>query len=109
MALLPHDLTDLYLAPVILALDAVLEEWSAFDQDELAFRVSYYGAAPDWTRDKRADVLLTAIGNSVDRRGWSLAWHPRGLLVTHSGHRFVLGVPANFHTFIERDAASTPR
>ena len=33
---------------------------------------------------------------SIDCHEWSLSWHPRGLMLTHKGHRFVLGVPANF-------------
>ena len=34
---LPHDVTDLYLAPIALSLDTVLEEWGALDQHDLAF------------------------------------------------------------------------
>jgi hypothetical protein len=105
---LPHDLTDLYLAPVALSLDAVLEEWGALDQDDLAFKASpYAGIRPEWTRDDRAEALLAAVAYSVDCHEWSLSWHPRGLMLTHKGHRFVLGVPANFREFLEGDASDT--
>lgn len=105
---LPHDLTDLYLAPVALSLDAVLEEWGALDQDDLAFKVSpYAGIRPEWTRDDRAEALLAAVAYSVDCHEWSLSWHPRGLMLTHKGHRFVLGVPANFREFLDGSASDT--
>jgi hypothetical protein len=35
MANMPHDATDLYLAPVLLALDARIEEFSRLNADEL--------------------------------------------------------------------------
>ena len=102
---LPHDVTDLYLAPIALSLDAVLEEWGALDQDDLAFKASpFAGIRPGWTRDDRAEALLAAVAYSVDCHEWSLSWHPRGLMVTHKEHRFVLGVPANFREFLEGDA-----
>ena len=62
---------------------------------------------PEWTRDDRAEALLAAVAYSVDCHEWSLSWHPRGLMLTHKGHRFVLGVPANFREFLEGNASDT--
>jgi hypothetical protein len=64
----------------------------------------YAGIRPEWTHDDRAEALLAAVAYSVDCHEWSLSWHPRGLMLTHKGHRFVLGVPANFREFLEGDA-----
>ena len=40
MANTPHDLSDLYLAPVLLAVDARLEELGKLDLGQLAYEVA---------------------------------------------------------------------
>ena len=40
MATRPHDVTDLYLAPVALAVDARIEELGQLDKDELVYEVA---------------------------------------------------------------------
>jgi hypothetical protein len=67
-----------------LSLDAVLEEWGALDQADLAFKASpFAGIRPEWAHDDRGEALLTAVAFSADGHEWSLSWHPRGLLATH--------------------------
>ena len=40
MASRPHDITDLYLAPVALKVDARIEELGHLDKDRLAYEVA---------------------------------------------------------------------
>ena len=40
MATRPHDLTDLYLAPVVLTVDARIAELGRLDRDRLAYKVA---------------------------------------------------------------------
>ncbi len=76
---LPHDVTDLYLAPVAMSLDAVLEEWGALDQDDLALKASpYAGIRPEWTRDDRAEAFDRE--HAIDRQpkhAGRCAWRQR--------------------------------
>ena len=40
MATRPHDLTDLYLAPVVLTVDARIAELGRLDQAKLAYKIA---------------------------------------------------------------------
>ena len=53
MATRPHDLTDLYLAPVVLAVDARIEELGRMDKSGLAYEVALESDTPDFTRKMR--------------------------------------------------------
>ena len=44
----PHDVTDLYLAPVLLAVDARIEELGKLDKDGLAYEVALESNSPDF-------------------------------------------------------------
>ena len=79
MAIRPHDVTDLYLAPVVLAVDARIEQLGQLDKDG----------------------LLRTVTHLVDCHGWESSWDPRGLRLTHDAHTFVLGIPAVFHEYLE--------
>lgn len=100
MATLPHDVEDPYFAPVVLALDAEIEELGQLDVNELARRVAQLGDFADWTGDLRAIGLLQTIRYLVDCRNWELAWDLRGLRVTHGPHSAVLGIPATFSQYL---------
>jgi hypothetical protein len=100
MAVLPHDISDLYLAPVVLALDAQIEELSQLDVDQLARRVALEANTAGWTRDQRESGLLEAIRHVIDCHDWQLAWDSRGVRLTHDQHRLVLGVPATFGQYL---------
>ena len=70
MADRPHDVTDLYLAPVLLTVDARIEELGKLDKDRLAYEVALESDSPELTRQMRAygsgcTAALTAI--LVDR------------------------------------------
>lgn len=101
MYTLPHDVTDLHLAPVLLALDARLSEMSLLDLDELVQRVAIDGDCPDWTEDMRRSGLLDTVQHFIDMRGWKLSWDPRGLRIKHGRHHVVLGIPDTFRNYID--------
>ncbi len=101
MPVLPHDATDLFLAPLLLTLDERLEELSRLELDQLHAHVGLVSDQPDWTRDIREAGLLQAIRHTVDCHDWNLTWHPRGLLVSHGKHQVVLGIPRTFGEYLD--------
>ena len=94
MADRPHDVTDLYLAPVLLAIDAKIEKLGKLDKDELAYEVALESDLRDNTRQRRREALITTITHLVDTHHWQFSWDPRGLRMTHDEHTLVLGIPA---------------
>jgi hypothetical protein len=101
MATRPHDVTDLYLAPVVLAVDARIEELGHLDYDQLAHKVAFQNDSQDSTPDMREAALISTVTSLIDCHGWELSWDSRGLRLTHGEHTFVLGIPAVFHEYVE--------
>ena len=101
MATRPHDITDLYLAPVVLALDARIEELGRLDRDRLVYEVALESDSPDFTSSMREDGLIRTVTHLVDSHDWEFSWDPRGLRLTHDAHTFVLGIPAVFLEFLD--------
>ena len=101
MATRPHDLTDLYLAPVVLTVDARIEELGRLDKDRLAYEVALESDLADLTRSMREEALIRAVTHLIDSHDWEFSWDPRGLRLTHDAHTFVLGVPAVFLGYLE--------
>lgn len=97
---LPHDVSDLYLAPVVLAIDAKLDDLSTLEPHAVAQRVAVESNRPDWSRDDREQALLESIRHFIDCRGWTMTWDPRGLRLRHGEHTVVLGVPANLADYL---------
>ena len=97
----PHDLTDLYLAPVVLGVDAKIEELGHLDKDALVYEVALESDEPDFTRAMREEALIRTVTYLIDCHGWEFRWDPRGLRLTHNAHSFVLGVPAVFVEYLE--------
>jgi len=93
MADRPHDVTDLYLAPVLLAVDAKIEELGKLDKDQVAFEVALEANAADTTRHLRERALISTVTHLIDTHHWTFSWDPRGLRMTHDSHTFVLGLP----------------
>jgi hypothetical protein len=96
----PHDVTDLYLAPVLLAVDARIEELGKLDMSQLAYEVALESDTPDITRHMREDGLIRTVTHLVDTHHWEFNWDPRGLRMAHDAHTFVLGVPAVFLDYL---------
>ena len=101
MATRPHDITDLYLAPVALAADAYIEELGQLDKDRLAYEVAIRSDSPDFTRSLREEALIRTITHLIDCHDWKFTWDPRGLRLSHDAHTFVLGIPAVFLEYLE--------
>ena len=97
----PHDLPDLYLAPVTLAVDARIEELGQLDKGRLTYEVALESDSPDFTRRLREEALIRTITHLVDTHDWNFSWDPRGLRLTHEAHTFVLGTPAVFLECLE--------
>ena len=101
MATRPHDLTDLYLAPVVLTVDARIEELGRLDRDKLAYAVALESDLADFTRAMREDALIRTVTHLIDSHDWEFSWDPRGLRLTHDAHTLVLGLPAVFLQYLE--------
>lgn len=101
MATRPHDVTDLYLAPVVLAVDARIDKLGQLGKDGLAYEVALESDSPDFTRRIREDGLIRTVTHLIDCHGWEFSWDPRGLRLTHDAHTFVLGIPAVFLEYLQ--------
>lgn len=100
MATRPHDMTDLYLAPVVLEVDARLEELGHLDKDQLAHKVAFLSDSED-SRPMSEEALIGTVTYQIDCHGWEFSWDLRGLRLTHDAHTLVLGIPAVFLQFLE--------
>ena len=100
----PHDLADLYLAPVVLAVDARLEELGKLDADQLAYEVALTSDRLDFTRQMREEAVIAAVGHLIETHRWALSWDRRGLRLSHDGHTLVLGVPATVRQYVDAPA-----
>ena len=101
MADRPHDLTDLYLAPVLLAIDARIEELGRLDMKDLAYEVALESNSLDTTRQLREEALIKTLTHLTEIHHWTLSWDPRGLHLAHGAHAFVLGIPAVLRDYLE--------
>lgn len=101
MATRPHDVADLYLAPVVLAVDARIEELGQLNKSELAYQVALESDSPDLTRRMREEALIRTVTHLVDRHAWEVSWDQRGLRLAHDGHTLVLGIPAVFGEYLD--------
>jgi len=101
MATRPHDIADLYLAPVSLAVDARIEDLARLDRDGLAYEVALESDSPDFTREMREEGLIRTITHLIDTHDWAFSWDARGLRATHDARTFVLGIPAVFRDYLE--------
>ena len=106
MATRPHDIPDLYLAPVALAVDARIEELGHLDKDRLTYEVALESDTPDFTRQLREEALIRTITHLIDGHDWQFSWDPRGLRLSHEVHTLVLGIPAVFIEYLEDSPTS---
>lgn len=105
MVALPHDGPDLFLAPVVLDVDARVAELGRCDREVLRERIALVSDTADWTRELREIALLKTVGRDVDCHGWQLSWDVRGIRLSHDRHQVVLGVPPSFVQFLAGDLA----
>lgn len=100
MQQIPHDATDLVLAPVALQLDERLDRLGALDTQELLFLIALETDRDPRSPEQRRELLLEALGRDVDTHGWELEWDPRGLRLGHEGRGLVLGLPPKVKAFV---------
>ena len=93
MTMAPHDITDLHLAPVLLALDTRLETLGELTLEELRRRIALESNRFDSDVELRIAGVLESVKYLLDCHGWDLSWDPRGIRVTHRNRSVVLGVP----------------
>lgn len=89
----PHDVVDLFLAPVLLEIDANLERLGGLDAVEVANSVELATNAAAQDGPARRAALISAATQLVDLHGWQVDMSDRGLVVSHGAHRVVLGLP----------------
>ena len=100
MSLLPHDTSDLFLAPVTLELDQRIDELGRLGPKAFGKEIALESDLADWTRDLREAALLRTVGHLVEMHNWVLSWDPRGLRLSHKGRHVVLGIPDSFRVFL---------
>lgn len=104
---LPHDLADLQLAPVVLAVDARIAHLAALDDLGLAREVDAVSERPTRDEAERRHALIDTIGRIVELHGWQLAWdEARGVRLSHGPHAVVLGVSASMRRYVAGVPAS---
>ena len=101
MIALPHDTSDLLLAPMLLGIDANIDRLSALPLDELAIEIAVISNVPDRTRIEREEGLTKTVCENVECHDWELTWVPRGLCVSHHNRRVVLGAPPHFADYLD--------
>ena len=100
MTIRPRDISDLYLAPVTLEIEAELERLAPLSHDELTGYVSLRTDRTPNGLDQRRRGLLDSLA-PLNGHGWSLSWSPRGLVVRHDDHTVTLGVSESIRTYVE--------
>lgn len=100
MSLLPHDTSDLFLAPVTLEVDQRIDELGRLGPKAFSDEVALESDLADWTRDLREAALLRTVGHLIEMHNWVLSWDPRGLRLSHKERYVVLGIPDSFRVFL---------
>jgi hypothetical protein len=105
---LPHDVADLQLAPVALALNEELGMLSPLGGAELERHILIAANRSTGDLAERAErerLLVHVVTRAVDLHGWEVSCDPRGLRMTHGGHTLVLGLSRAMHQFLADDPA----
>jgi hypothetical protein len=100
MAIRPGGVTDLYLAPVALQVDAILEEAAGKSADELTLWLAWSTDAEPRSIEDRRKLAVRALRRDVDLHGWRLKLVDRGLRLKHKDTSIVLGVPATLMAYL---------
>lgn len=100
MTQVPQDISDLYLAPVVLAIDARLTELGSMSDDDLVYEIALDSNLADWTAELRQHAVLRTVAYLTNLHGWTLEWDPRGVRLAHGSHVLVLGVPPNVAAYV---------
>ena len=104
----PHDITDLYLAPVVLAIDAELEALRGKGYEDVALYIALATNREPTSRSEKRKYFIEAVTKFIELHGWDVTCHPRGLRLTHDGHQIVLGLPLPVYSYLELSEDETP-
>ena len=100
----PHDITDLYLAPVALGIDDEIQRLDQLSEEKLLLHVVLVTDREPRTLAERRSYFIDAVTRYHDLHGWVVSWDPRGLRVSHDEHTLVLGLPPNVSAFLAEPA-----
>ncbi len=100
MTTTPHDLPDLYLAPVVLELDRRLEAMTGRAVHQLDIDVALATDRQPIDAERRSALMLATLTHLLTMHGWVAGWDPRGLRLSHESHRVVLGLPASVRAYL---------
>lgn len=101
MTTLPHDVTDLYLAPVALELDRRLDALTGMSLDQVVLWIAVETDREAMSPDERPVLALRALEHLLDTHGWDLRLDHRGLRLLHNGHSLVLGIPDSLRAYLD--------
>lgn len=101
MAQRPRDIPDLFLAPVLLQLEARLESLGRLSHDDLKFELVLQTNFEPQSAEERRESARRVLVRDLELHGWSVSWDPRGLRVAHGEHALVLGVPSNLRDYLQ--------
>lgn len=96
----PHDATDLYVAPVTLAVDGRLEELALLAPEDLASEIALSTNSDPRSPVERERAVVSAATHPLDMHGWNVGMSPRGLRLFHANHSLVLGLPQNLVEYL---------
>ncbi len=96
----PHDITDLYLAPVALGIDGEIQRLDQLSESKLLLHVVLVTDREPRSLAERRSYFIDAVTRYHDMHGWVLSYDPRGLRLTHGEHTIVLGLPPNVSAFL---------
>lgn len=98
----PHDATDLYLAPVTLAVDGRLQELGLLAPEALASEIAISTNSDAGSTVARERAVVSAVTYLLEMHGWNASMAPRGLRLSHGEHSVVLGLPRNVMEYLGR-------
>lgn len=101
----PHNLGDLYLAPVALRVDAELARLGALSADDLLFDLVVDTNREPVSAADRQRLLIEHLTQTLELHGWQLAWGERGLVVSHGENDLTLGISDVMHDYLAGGAA----
>lgn len=101
MATMSHDVTDLFIAPVVLHIEAELESFEDLDGDQIRKRLAIETNREPRSTQARRDTMMQALTRFVDLHGWNASWTPRGLSLRHDHHAVTLGLPPAVIDYLE--------
>ena len=103
---LPHDVVDLQLAPVALAIDKELETlgvWEGTELDDQVLIATNRAKGDLASRRERERLLIEVVTRGLELHGWEVSCDERGVRMRHHDNTIVLGLSDSLRRFITAD------